>query len=532
MTVARSTNCADSDDDDDPITVTVIAILAVAGLDVTGRRHVRRRVRRDPRSTLSALTATDWNATAVASGAPDGTGFVDEPRPVATGMGGLWALFAGLALMMVGNGLNGAVIGIRSTAEGFSVLVTGVVMAGYFAGFLLAPSLVVPRIPKIGHIRMFAGLASTASSAVLIHSISVVPLTWTLMRFVFGFCMAGLYIVIESWLGEMTDASNRGRTLAIYMIVSMGGLGIGQYLVAIGDPSGFQLFVVSSVLVSMSLVPITLAATTRQPVVTVPEPVSIRELIGVVPTGVVGSFMSGSAAGILLGLGAVYAARIGLTIERTGFFLVAPTIGAIVFQWPIGRLSDKIPRRRVIFAVAVVGSAVAATMAVLPQGGLAVAGLMILLGGMMFPLYSLVVSYALDWTPDGKLVGASGTLIRINGAGALVGPLATAPLISGFGSQWFFWALSVVLGVIVVYVGFRIVFRETKPLERQREFIPFPARAGAMAINLVINPVRRAATKSGMRPPAGPRGDEREHPSPITSEIYDGPAPVSPLDGD
>ena len=227
-------------------------------------------------------------------------------EPEGDSAAGLWALFLGLGLLMIGNGLNGAVIGVRSGSEGFSVVVTGVIMAGYFAGFLIAPSLVVKMIASVGHIRVFAGLASLASSAVLIHALSVLPVTWTAMRFVFGFCFAGLYIVIESWLAELSTPANRGRTLAVYMIVSMAGLGIGQYLIAVADPNGFRLFIVSSVLVSLALVPVTLAAAAKVPPSRPIEKVSIRELIGYVPTGVVGSFMSGASAGVLLGLAALY----------------------------------------------------------------------------------------------------------------------------------------------------------------------------------------------------------------------------------
>ncbi|MDG1265422.1 MAG: hypothetical protein P8O03_03785, partial [Ilumatobacter sp.] len=223
----------------------------------------------------------------------------------------MWALFLGLGLLMVGNGLNGAIIGVRSGTEGFSVVVTGVIMAGYFAGFLIAPTPVVRMIASVGHIRVFAGLASMASSAVLVHSVFVNPPVWVAMRFVFGFCFAGLYIVIESWLIELSTPINRGRTLAVYMIVSMTGLGLGQYLIAVADPSTFRLFVFSSVLVSLALVPITLAHTASAPEIRLPEPVSMRELWSVVPTGVTGSFSTGAATGVLLGLSAVYATAVG-----------------------------------------------------------------------------------------------------------------------------------------------------------------------------------------------------------------------------
>ena len=425
---------------------------------------------------------------------------------------GLWALFLGLGLLMIGNGLNGAVIGVRSGNEGFSVVVTGVIMAGYFAGFLVAPSLVVKMIASVGHIRVFAGLASLASSAVLIHALSVLPVTWTAMRFVFGFSFAGLYIVIESWLAELSTPANRGRTLAVYMIVSMAGLGIGQYLIAVADPNGFRLFIVSSVLVSLALVPVTLAAAAKVPPSRSVEKVSIRELIGYVPTGVVGSFMTGASTGVLLGLAAVYATRSGLSVDRTAAFLIAPTIGAIALQWPIGRLSDRVSRRAVIFGVVIAAAALSVTASAVPPDSALMLLIMFGIGGTMFPLYSLMVSYTLDWTPVGKTVGAAGTLVRINGSGALVGPLVAAPLMSWFGDDALFFTMTAWFSVILAFVAYRIAFKEALPSERQTKFVPFPARASNMAIRLVVRPVK--ATKTVGRSVVSRHHDRNDHHDP------------------
>jgi MFS family permease len=402
----------------------------------------------------------------------------------------MWSLFLGLGLLMIGNGLNGAVIGVRSGTEGFSLIVTGVIMAGYFAGFLLAPTVVVRMIASVGHIRVFAGLASTASTVVLVHSVSVNPPTWVAMRFVFGFCFAGLYIVIESWLSELSDATNRGRTLAVYMIVSMTGLGIGQYLIALADPNSFRLFVLSSVLVSMALVPVTLAGTTRAPAIRLPDPVSIRDLVRVVPSGVIGSFMSGAAAGTLLGLSAVYATRAGYSIHRTALFLLVPTIGGVVMQWPVGKLSDLLLRRTVIFGVSVVAAVLCAAAIVVPSDSPAVLLIMFGIGGSMYPLYSLVVSYTLDWVAVEKTVGASGTLVRVNGTGALFGPLLTAPLMSWIDPTLFFWTMGAYFSVIVGFISYRILFREALPKEREQPYVPFPARATSVAFRLVTVPGR------------------------------------------
>ncbi|MGI9644435.1 MAG: MFS transporter, partial [Ilumatobacteraceae bacterium] len=409
----------------------------------------------------------------------------DAPdAPPTSAVVGLWALFLGLGLLMIGNGLNGSVIGIRSGAEGFSLTVTGVIMAGYFVGFLLGPAAVVRLIPSVGHIRVFAGLASTASSAVLVHSVFVDPAVWTLMRFVFGFCMAGLYVVIESWLNEMATPHNRGRTLAVYMLVSMGGLAIGQLLIGVADPNGFELFVLASVLVSMSLVPMTLAATTKQPQVRLPERTTVRELLGYVPTGVISTFMNGVSAGVLIGLSAVYATAVGLSLDLTALFLAAPMVGAIIFQWPIGWISDRVSRRGVIFVVAAAAGALATALAVVPSDHPGVLVLMMLLGGATFSLYSLVVAYTLDWTPVNKTVAASGAVVRVNGTGAIVGPLLAAGLMAAFDPSMFFWTLVATNGVIVAYVGYRIVAKDALPLERQRRFVTIPARASELVYRL------------------------------------------------
>ena len=335
----------------------------------------------------------------------------------------LWALFLGFGMLMVGNGLNLAVLGVRVVDEGFGVRTSGYVMSSYFAGFLIGPTIISRLLSTVGHIRVFAGLASLASGAVLIHSISVVPITWALMRLVFGFCMAGLFIVLESWLNDASTPTTRGRTLAVYMVVSMGGLAIGQLIIAFVDTAGYTLFILASVLVSLAVVPVTLAATTEAPPVREAERLGLSELYRTVPTGLVGMLFTGMSIGVLFGLGAVYAAGVGFSPGRLAAFLVLPTVGSLLMQWPIGLISDRLPRRGVIFVVALGAVAVCGVMAVLPSGSPLVLVGMFLLGGMTFPLYSLLLTYTLDWSAPGKAIGASSSLLRVNGAGAVIGPV-------------------------------------------------------------------------------------------------------------
>ena len=419
-------------------------------------------------------------------------------HPTVKGGLALWALFLGFAMLMVGNGVNLAVIGVRIVEEGFGVGTGGVVMASYFAGFLLGPVVVVRMLSGVGHIRVFASLASLASCAVLVQFVWVSPVSWASMRFVSGFCMVGLYVVVESWLNDASTSSNRGRTLAVYMIVSMGSLALGQLLIAAADPSGGVLFVVSSILVSLSFLPMALAATTQAPPVRVADRLGVRDLARIAPTGVVGMLFTGASHGIVYGLAAIYATRSGFDPGRTAVFVAAPSIGALLLLWPVGWASDRLPRRGVIFVVAAGGAATSALLAVVPSGSAAVVPLMVLLGGCTFPLYSLLLSYTIDWSPPGTAMAASGTLLRINGTGAVIGPIVAGILIGVFGEVSMFWCLVATHATIAAYVAYRLVVADGLPLDRQGAFVPMPARASDFALRLTSRPLE--ASRSRLRP--------------------------------
>jgi MFS family permease len=407
----------------------------------------------------------------------------------------LWTLFLGFALLMVGNGLNLAVIGVRMVDEGFGVRTSGVVMACYFAGFLLGPILVVRWLSGVGHIRVFASLASIASCVVLLQFVWISAPTWALMRLLFGFCMAGLYVIVESWLNDASTPRNRGRTLAVYMIVSMGGLGLGQLLIAAGDPSGDGLFVVASILVSMSFVPVALAATTDAPPVRVSPHLRLRELAHIAPTGLVGMVFTGASHGILFGLSAVYATRAGFGAGETALFLALPSLGALVFQWPVGWASDRLPRRGVIFVVAVCAAAMSATLGLTPEGSVVMLPMMFVLGGLTFPLYSLLLSHTLDRSAPGAAMGASGASLRVNGVGAVLGPIVAGSIMAALGETSFFWCLVATHGMIAMYVAYRLVAEDALPVNRQGPFVPMPARATDFAIRLTSRPLRVSRSK-------------------------------------
>ena len=169
-----------------------------------------------------------------------------------------WALFLGFSLICLGHGLQGTLIGVRAVLEGFSFISTGLIIAGYYFGFL-GGSIVIPLfIERVGHIRVFAALASLASIAILLHSLFLDPMLWFLIRMLTGFCIAGIYIIMESWLNNKSTNTTRGKLLSFYFIITFSFVGIGQLLLNLSDPAKMNLFILVSILLSFALLPILL----------------------------------------------------------------------------------------------------------------------------------------------------------------------------------------------------------------------------------------------------------------------------------
>jgi MFS family permease len=303
-----------------------------------------------------------------------------------------WALLLGMALMMLGNGLQGSLLGLRAVGEGFGTTVTGLVMSSYYLGFL-AGSTLAPRIVKnVGHVRVFSALASLASAAILVHLAAVDPLSWSAMRFVTGFSYAGLYVVAESWLNDRATNETRGQLLSVYTVVLFSGLAMGQLLLNAADPLGPSLFLLTSVMISLAMVPIALTAGPT-PAFETTAKLGIRALYRLSPLGVLGATAIGMAHGVLFGMGAVYGDRIGLSVTEISIFMGVAVAGGILFQWPIGHLSDRFDRRRVITAIALL-AAIFAILAAFAAGRsqLLLLVLTFLFGGMTLPIYSICIA--------------------------------------------------------------------------------------------------------------------------------------------
>ncbi|MDH3306936.1 MAG: MFS transporter, partial [Acidimicrobiia bacterium] len=375
-----------------------------------------------------------------------------------TSLGPLWALFAALGLLMLGNGLQSTLVGIRTQLADFGGFATALVMASYFAGFL-GSSFVVPRIvARVGHIRVFAALASSASVAALVYTVTVHPVSWALMRFLTGACMAGLYVVVESWLNTRATNQNRGRLLAIYMVVVMVGLSIGQLFLNLADPAGFELFILSSVLISLAVVPLSLSQAPA-PEFQLTSRIKFAAFARMAPLAVVAGLLTGASNGAIMGMGAVYATRAGLSTGAITVFMSMTLLGGVALQWPLGWLSDRLPRRRVLLGVSLAATAVAVAATRVDPAGPAIIALTFLYGGLAFPTYSLAISHINDVVPRDGFVGSAATFLFINGVGAIIGPIAVSGAMAWTGPTGYWWVLALFYAPVAVMAVYRIARR-------------------------------------------------------------------------
>ncbi|KUF11446.1 MFS transporter [Pseudoponticoccus marisrubri] len=394
-----------------------------------------------------------------------------------------WALLLGMLLLMLGNGLQGSLLGVRGAEAGFSAGTMSIIMSAFFAGFLIASRSVPTLIRRVGHVRVFAALGSLVSAVLILFPTIQDPYAWTVGRMILGFCFCGVYITAESWLNNAASNETRGQTLSAYMIVQMLGVIFAQALLVVPDVSGFLLFVIPSVLVSISFAPILLSVQPT-PAFDATKPMTLRELYGVSPLGMVGMFLLGGVFAAQFGMAAVYATEAGLSLGEVSVFVAAFYVGAMLFQYPLGWLSDRMDRRLLIMVTAAVGAG-AATIAMLMGGVfLLLVAAAFVIGGCSNPLYSMLIAYTTDYLEPSDMASASGGLLFVNGMGAISGPLVIGWSMETLGAQAFFLLILVQLALMAFYALYRMTKRSAPSVEDTGTYAPLTPGATPVAMDL------------------------------------------------
>lgn len=382
------------------------------------------------------------------------------------------ALMTGVLLLMLGTGYLGTLIGVRGAIEGFSPIEIGLMMSAYYVGFSVACLFGARVIARVGHIRAYAAFASIAAASAAIHAVIVDPYSWIVLRVITGACLAGIYMVIESWLNGQVTNERRGTVMAVYMIVNLGGTAVAQQMLLLSDPGGFALFVLSSVLISVAVVPVALT-TSVVPSLIPTERMGLGELYLLSPLGVIGALCIGLVNGAMWGLMPLAAINFGFPTSSVALMMSLIILGGVALQWPTGLVSDRMDRRTVI--------AVACALLVMSCVGLFFASgghvgifltISVVFGGMSFVIYPLCSAHLNDRISDSDRVSASAALLLVLGVGAAIGPLLGAFAMRYLGDAGLFVFMGVVAALFFVFVLLRMRDSPPVPSEEQSHFEP------------------------------------------------------------
>ena len=396
-------------------------------------------------------------------------------------LSGVWALLLGIVLIMLGNGMHFTLVGLRGGIEGFSATELAIVTSGYFLGFLSGARLTPVLIQRVGHVRVFAALGSFMSAGLIALPLLTEPWAWTLLRVLIGFCMSGIYVAAESWLNAASTNETRGKVLSAYMIAQTLGIIGAQGLLTLGDAATSALFIGASILVSISFAPILLSAATV-PAVEVARPMPLRALFASSPLGAVGIFLLGGVYATQSGMGAVFGTQIGLTADQIALFVAMLFAGALVLQFPIGWLSDRMDRRKLIFGAAALGAAACAAGWVSGGGLWPLMAVAFFAGGVTTPLYALFLAYTNDFLSAEDMPAASGGLVFTFGLGAILGPLATGWAMEGLGPFAFWLVLGATFVVIALYALYRMTQRAVVPVDQTESYLNVLPTASPVAV--------------------------------------------------
>ena len=367
-------------------------------------------------------------------------------------------------LLMLGNGLQGTLLGVRGEIEGFSTFEMSLVMSAYFVGFLGGSHAAPEMIRRVGHVRVFAALGSLISAVLILYPALANAEAWMVGRVIIGFCFSAVYVTAESWLNNSATNENRGQTLSLYMIVQMIGIVAAQGVLLLGDPSGYILFIIPSVLVSVAFAPILLSITPT-PAFDTTKPMSLKKLYEVSPLGVVGMFLLGGVFSAQFGMAAVYGGKAGLSIAQISLFVSAFYVGALIMQYPLGYISDRMDRRFLILLTAALGGVASIVTVIWGEDIIILLAAAFVIGGTSNPLYSLFLAYTNDFLEHEDMAAASGGMVFVSGLGAISGPIVTGWLMTTVGPGAFFGLIGALMIAIAVYAAFRMTQRASPSVD-------------------------------------------------------------------
>lgn len=387
-------------------------------------------------------------------------------------LGALFALLGGMAFLMMGGGLQGILIPVRGQIEGFNSFQLGWIGTGWAFGFTLGCVVVPHLVRRAGHVRTFSTLTALLSVSVLLNAMFVEANFWILLRALSGFCFSGCYMVAESWLNEKSSNDERGSLLSIYAITTMAAMAGGQYMLVLAEPSRETLFMLGAILYALAVVP-TAVSKAQSPAPLTNVNMDLKGLFRSSPAAAVGALISGVISSAWTNFGPVFGLQVGMSSALIASLLAAALLGSMLFQYPLGKLSDRIDRRYVMVLAGAIGIAAGTLMTVLSGSSTfntLFFAAVVLYGGVIYSIYSLAVAHANDYAEPTDFVKVSSGLLMIYGFGTMIGPLFTAQLMDMMGPPGVFTATTIAHAIFGAYALYRAYVRPLVQEDHRTDF--------------------------------------------------------------
>lgn len=382
----------------------------------------------------------------------------------------VFALLTSTLFLFLGNGLQGLLLPVRGSAEGYSNEILGFLGTSWAAGFIIGCFIAPPIVTRAGHVRAFATFCALASITVTLHGLINQDMSWIALRAVTGFCTAGTSMIIESWLNERATNESRGAIFSVYIAITLLGVVGGQLLVPLFDILTTTLFMICGIIYCVALMPASLSKAEN------PKPLKkvrldLPALYRTSPVAFISILLIGTANGAYGTLGAVFGARAGLDPSTIAVMVSVTIFFGALAQFPAGKLSDRIDRRFVLAGLSALGAVAGLAIAgIQPANVIILMTLISIYGAAANSLYPIAVAHANDFASPEDFVKVSGGLLLLYGIGTMIGPTVGGWIMTEIGPYSLFLVTAIAHIAITAYSIFRTKKRATLPVEEKDSF--------------------------------------------------------------
>ncbi|HWJ89230.1 MAG TPA: MFS transporter [Pelagibacterium sp.] len=416
------------------------------------------------------------------------------------------ALLLSSALLMIAGGMHGLIMPVRGSEEGFSLLALGLIGTGWSVGFISGSILVPHLVRQVGHIRAYAVMASVACVTILLNLLFIHDWAWILLRVFSGFCFAGAAMVVESWLNEVSDNESRGTTFSIYVSVTLFASTAGQLIISVTGVAGYIPFVLAAIAYIGAVLP-TAVTRTPQPAPLQAVSLDLKLLFVTSPVGAIAAFCVGMANGAFGTMAPVYGIERGFATSTIAYLMAMSVLAGAFAQVPLGRLSDRIDRRKVLIGVSL--TAVVAgilTMAFNPGENALLYILFAAYGMAAYSLYAIAVAHANDFADEGTFAKIASGMLVMMGGGQMLGPIVASYAMQALSPVALFIVPVVFHAVLAATAFIRMRMRQATPAEDRAPFQPIPSEQLVTGETVVLDP---RSEENGITPPdTGPEPEQ------------------------